>query len=62
MQRFRIGQRWVPRHADGRYAIVIGVSDGGREGTLAVWTANNELLEKQNYNAAQFVIGWRLAS
>jgi hypothetical protein len=61
MMRFKVGQRWVPRMSDGRYAIVIGVSDGGREGTLAVWTAKKEPLEKQNYNAAQFGIGWRLA-
>jgi hypothetical protein len=62
MTRFKIGQRWVPRLTDGRYALVIAVSDAGREGTLTVWTAKDELLERQNYNAAQFVIGWRLAS
>jgi hypothetical protein len=25
MMRFKVGQRWVPRMSDGRYAIVIGV-------------------------------------
>ena len=60
MARFKIGQRWVPRFRDGRYALVTAISDGGREGTLAVWDANNEPLGQQNQDAAQFVIGWRL--
>jgi hypothetical protein len=62
MTRFKIGQRCVPRSRDGRYALVIAVSAGGREGTLTMLDANDQAPERENHSAERFEVGWRLAS
>jgi hypothetical protein len=62
MIRLKVGQRWMPRHDDGRYAKVIGVSNFGQTGKMAIWDAGKQLVEQREVEAAQWMVAWRLDS